>query len=121
MWAPSCAAPCEPLGIGAGLGNEPVRDGVDGTWMGTSFGTATTCSGAYAVGEIPCGSSSIACAPAGNYLVKMCAGPISGPDVGDVQCVSVPFVFPTAEVVEGTIVLSAEDGGGAILDGATSD
>ncbi len=101
-WAPSCSAGAS-LDVVPLFGQQSVgASGMDGIWNGTAYSTTSTCTQAQ-YGAVPCGD--VLCAPAGKYVVKMCAS-TSDPNAPP-QCVSVPFDFPGTPVVEGTVSSSA--------------
>jgi hypothetical protein len=98
-WAPSCSA-CQSLLIAAGQTATPIGDGgVSATWNGTSYSLTSTCNEPGS-GQVPCGD--VLCAPAGSYVVKMCASPPGNSGDSDL-CTSVPFDFPGTPVVVGTL------------------
>jgi hypothetical protein len=99
-WAPSCSA-CQSLTIAALQTATPIGDGgVSATWNGTSYSLTSTCN-EPGFGQVPCGD--VLCAPAGSYVVKMCASPPGNSGDGDLTCTSVPFDFPGTPVVVGTL------------------
>lgn len=96
----SCTA-CDPQDVAIGGGC--ATGDVTATWNGIQItGEASTCMNGGS--QVSCTSS--LCAPAGEYVVTMCANTASDcsatGDAGN-PCVSVPFHYPTASEVVGTI------------------
>lgn len=85
-----------PVGVGSGCGAIPSA-GVTASWDGFAItGGAATCGGGTA-----CLASEFM--PAGDYVVTMCSGCVEqSPDAG-VQCVSVPFQYPSSAEIVGTL------------------
>ncbi len=80
-----------------GCGYVPLGDaGMSGTWNGEYF-AVSTCGSASSTCAAPI------CAPPGQYVATMCVvtAPFSG--TGTKDCVQVPFTYPSAATVAGTL------------------
>jgi hypothetical protein len=101
-WAASCSA-CESLATAALFPQTEIEGGsISGTWNGTSYSQTSTCNETRIKIAVPCGD--VLCAPAGKYVVKMCAAPPGAdPFPSSEECVSVPFDFPGTPEVTGAL------------------
>jgi hypothetical protein len=101
---------CEPCAFGGSCGPAgpvylpvPPDGGITGSWNGSAYTSLSTCvlNSGGAVSAVSCAASS--CMPPGEYVATMCASsdPSSPEDAG--TCLELPFQYPTASEVVGTL------------------